>query len=76
MSWTAPHLNVDMSDSSPDPVWDEVRLINGEPLYRDRNGQPMTLRQWSTALNTTEYRILGRTAVGDTQVITRVAWHK
>lgn len=51
--------------------WDELRTFGpGHYLHYDRNGDPMTLRQWVTGYEDASYRILGHDTVGDTCVIT------
>jgi hypothetical protein len=56
-------------DSLADDL-DVVRYFNGRPVYLDRSGQPMTLRQWGEAYEDAEKRLVARTEVGDAQVIT------
>lgn len=56
-----------------DPMWDDVRKVGDTALYFDRQGQPMTLRQWVTGIETDEYRFLKRTRVGESMIVT--AWN-
>lgn len=52
------------------PVWDDIPAV--EALYYNREGQPISLRDWVTKMADSEYRFLASTKVGDVEVIT--AW--
>lgn len=49
---------------------DAVQYFNDRPVYLDRAGRPMTLRQWAEAYEDAERRLVARTVVGDAEVIT------
>ena len=51
-------------------MMDTVRYFNDRPVYLDRQGQPMTLRQWSEAFADGEGRTLAQTKVGRREVLT------
>ena len=66
-----------MSDNStdrpsPDPRLDEVPAVDGEPLFRDRDGHPLTVRRYAKLSSDLDYKIVARTVVGDREVVT--AW--
>lgn len=58
-------------------MWDEIRWYgDGEDrttMYYDRTGHPITLRQWVTGVEDSEYRWVKRTQVGEVSVVT--AWN-
>lgn len=47
------------------PIWDEQR-----GMYQDRNGDPMTLREWVTGMENRDYRFVARDEVNGVVVIT------
>ncbi len=54
-----------------DPDVDAVPYyFNGRPVYIDRNGEPMSVRDWSLAFSDATNRTLAWTAEGDSEVIT------
>lgn len=68
MATTQPALEPLLGPEGYSEAWDEIK----SDMYYDRNGQPMTLRAWSTGLSLLDYRILATTMVGKIEVIT--AW--
>lgn len=52
------------------PMWDEVMMLGGRPLYYDREGRPMTLREFSRRFQDRGYKTIRRELVGDWQVVT------
>jgi hypothetical protein len=57
------------SRTRQDEVWTDA---DGAAMFHDRDGMPMTLRQFSNAFNDVSYKIVARTEVGDHVVTT--AW--
>lgn len=49
---------------------DAIAYFDGRPMYLDRAGQPMTLRQWAEAFEDTAGRLVARTKIGDAEVVT------
>ena len=49
---------------------DEIQYVGGRSLYLDRQGQPMTLRQWGAAFSDVEGRIVAQDLVGNVLVLT------
>jgi hypothetical protein len=56
----------------PAPSLDEVTSVSGVPLFYDRAGQPMTLREYAEKFSDLGYRILAQDTAGGVEVIT--AW--
>lgn len=56
--------------SEPVDRVDSVQYFDGRPVYLDRSGQPMTLRQWAEAYEDKEGRLVARTTVGEAEIIT------
>lgn len=52
-----------------DPVWDD---IGDPPLYRDMDGNPMSLRAWAAARKNFADRIIAENTVGDVDI--RTVW--
>lgn len=52
-----------------DPAWDDRR----PDMYRDRNGDPMSLREWATGIENPNYRFVAQDEVNGVKVIT--VWH-
>lgn len=70
MSWDIPPLEPLYKPADGDPLWYKREEVGGIPIYRARDGKPMTLQEWLTGSKMIEYRVLGQTQVGDDLVIT------
>lgn len=57
--------------SADDSLWDQLNHPPfGRPMYYDRAGNGITLRQWVELRNITDYIIVAKTEVGDLEVST------
>ena len=58
------------TDPPPDPLWDEIR---DPPMYYDRLGVPISLREWTTLMedrNDPPYKRIAETHVGRWRIST------